>query len=376
MPESQLPHVAHLTLGLPLGGTERLVERMARKPPKGFRASVVCLDQVGALGEGLLRDGIELKHVPRRPGFDHTLPWRLAAHAARRRIDVLHCHQYTPWFYGVLARLFRPRLKILFTEHGRFYPDVPSGKRRIFNRILSPWTQGITAVSPAVKDALVRVEAFPAGKIRIVFNGIEAPVAGDRVALRRRLSLHPDWVYFILCARFDPIKWIPGLVAAFARVAHGRSDCGLILVGDGPEAEAVRRAVRSFGLEDRVVLPGFQDQVADWLGAADIFVLSSLSEGTSVSLIESMALGLPSVATAVGGNVFVVEDRVTGLLAPSENAEALAAAMAELADHPALRHAMGDAARRHFESDFRLDRMIETYRAIYLELLGKKKAAA
>jgi glycosyltransferase involved in cell wall biosynthesis len=371
------PHVGHLVLGLPLGGTERLVERMLRTPPPSSATSCLCLDLVGRLGEDLIADGIPVSLMRRKPGFDWGLPLRIARHASRNGIDILHCHQYTPWFYGVLARLFRPSLRILFTEHGRFYPDVPSRKRRAANRLLAPLTQCISAVSPSVKDALVDVEAFPPDRIRVVFNGIEPPPVAetDRAGLRARLGLKPDRIYCILCARFDPIKWIPGLLEAMKRVVDAVPDSGLILVGEGPEDAIIRAKIRELGLEDHVALPGFQKNVAEWLKASDIFVLSSLSEGTSVSLLESMAMGMPAVATRVGGNPAVIEEGRTGLLVPSQDAAALGDALARLARDPAARKAMGRAAAQRFQERFRLSNMIQAYHRIYADLMDGKVPA-
>ncbi|MDB5103931.1 MAG: glycosyl transferase group 1 [Fibrobacteres bacterium] len=371
------PHVTHLVLGLPLGGTERLVERMLRTPPPSFRASCVCLDLIGRLGDSLQADGVSVTLIDRKPGFDWSLPFRIARYASKNGVDILHCHQYTPWFYGALARLFRPSLRILFTEHGRFYPDIPSRKRRFVNRILVRLTDRVSAVSPSVKDALVEVEAFPPGKIQVVFNGIEPPAAGnaDRGSLRARFSLKADWTYFILCARFDPIKWIPGLLEALRIVVDASPASGLILVGEGPEAEAIREKIRGLGLADHVVLPGFQENVVEWLRAADVFVLSSLSEGTSVSLLESMAVGMPSVATRVGGNPAVIEDGRTGLLVPTRDAVALGAAMLRLARDPGARDALGREAAVRFNGMFRFSRMMETYNAIYMELKDGKATA-
>jgi glycosyltransferase involved in cell wall biosynthesis len=364
-------HVAHLVLGLPLGGTERLVERMVRTPPAPFAVSCICLDKTGRLGDDLLRDGFRVELMGRKPGIDWSLPRRIAAYAKRSRIGILHCHQYTPWFYGVLARLFRPSLKIIFTEHGRFYPDIPSPKRRVFNRLLAPLTHVITAVSPAVKDALMKVEAFPEKAIRVVYNGIESPrPQGGRAALRKKLGLREDGLYFVLPARFDPIKWIPGLLEAFAEVSAKLPQAGLLLIGDGPEDVSVRARISELGIADRVTLPGYQENVAEWLAAADVFVLSSHSEGTSVSLIESMALGLPAVATAVGGNPYVIEDGKTGKLVPASDAKALAAAMASLAADPAARASMGEAAKSRFAALFTLKDMFANYLALYRSLSG------
>src|SRR5690606_26161455 len=153
-------HLAHVVLGLPFGGTEILVERMLRNPPAGFTASCICLDHIGEVGERLRADGFRVDLAGRKPGFDPGLPIRIARLASLAGAGLLHCHQYTPFFYGVLSRLRRPGLKVIFTEHGRFHPDIPSPKRRIFNAVMQDRASRVTAVSPAVKTALIEVEGF------------------------------------------------------------------------------------------------------------------------------------------------------------------------------------------------------------------------
>jgi L-malate glycosyltransferase len=366
-----IPHLAHVVLGLPFGGTEILVERMLRTPPKGFAVSCLCLDHVGEVGERLRKDGIKVELLGRKPGFDFGLPARIARQAAKDGIDILHCHQYTPFFYGAMARLFRPGLRILFTEHGRFHPDTPSPKRRLFNKFMHGRADYITAVSPAVKDALIHVEGIPAGRIQVVFNGISFPPATEaRPALRARLGLDPEAFHFILCSRFDTIKWIPGLLEAFRKVLDAHPASRLVLVGDGPEKETILAKRAALGLESTVVMAGFQRNVSEWLRACDAFVLCSLNEGTSVSLIESMAAGLPSVATRVGGNPYVVQEGVTGLLVPSQDADGLAQAMLVLAREPERGRAMGAAATRSYQDRFLPSEMDRTYDGMYRRALG------
>src|SRR5262249_47716054 len=159
------------------------------------------------------------------------------------------------------------------------------------------------------------------------FNGVDPTkfqLPESKAELRRKLNLKPDYHYFILVSRFDPVKWIGGLLEAFKIVVDKNPKTGLLLIGDGEQKESICTRVKQLGLQDQVVMPGYQSNVAEWLKAADVFVLSSLSEGTSVSLIESMAMGLPSVVTRVGGNEYVMEDQKTGLLVPPQEVSSLA----------------------------------------------------
>jgi glycosyltransferase involved in cell wall biosynthesis len=361
--------IAHVALSLPVGGTERLVEHMIRNPAPGTEVECICLDQEGAIGQGLRQAGYSIRALNRRPGLDLTLAFRLAQISRARHYDILHCHQYTPWFYGMLARLFRPSLKILLTEHGRFHPDLPSPKRRFFNKLAAPRSHGLIAVSPATREALIRVEDFPPAQVSVVFNGVVPQNPGfDRAEARRRLNLDPDGIYFILCARFDPIKWIHGLVEAFALMAPRHAKARLLLVGDGPERASIEAAVARLGLTDKVVFPGFRNDVATWLRAADAFVLCSHSEGTSVSLIEAMSMGLPALVTKVGGNPFVVAKDETALVVPPADVPSLSQAMERLAGDEELRNKLGSAGSMRYEQLFRLEKMLAGYADIYTRI--------
>jgi glycosyltransferase involved in cell wall biosynthesis len=355
-----------------MGGTESLVYQMLRNHPPGFRNSAICLDTLGDLGHKAQSEGCEIALIQRQPGIDFTLPQRIASHAREHGIDILHCHQYTPWFYGVLARFYRFGLKVIFTEHGRNYPDLPSIRRKLFNKAMTPLTHCITAVSPATAKAIHEIEGFPAERIRLVFNGVDPKkfqVPESKAELRSKLNLKPDFHYFILVSRFDPVKWIGGLLDAFKIVVGKNPKSGLLLIGDGEQKESICSQVAQLGLQDHVIMPGYQNNVAEWLKAADVFVLSSLSEGTSVSLIESMAIGLPSVVTKVGGNEYVMEDRKTGLLVPPREVESLAQGMLTLISKPDMLTLFGNNARRRFEQEFQLPAMFQGYENIYRSLL-------
>ncbi|HYG62325.1 MAG TPA: glycosyltransferase [Thermoanaerobaculia bacterium] len=371
-----LPRVVHVVLGLSVGGVQRLVEQMLRTPPAGFAASCLCLDEAGSLGEALRREGADVHCLGRVPGVDLRLPRRIAAFARSRGCALLHCHQYTSWFYGVPARLFQPRLRVILTEHGRAFPDRSSRARQLFTACMAPLTHRVTAVSHATAEALARVEGFPRERIEVILNGVRGatpPPPGGRAEARAALGLPADAVCFVLACRFDPVKGLDGLVRAMRHVAGELPRARLLLLGDGEMRAGLEALIRELGLGRHVLLPGFRSDIGRWLAAADAFVLSSLDEGTSVSLLEAMAAGLPCVATRVGGNPFVVQEGETGLLVPPRDEAALAAGMLRLARDPRLRESMGRKARRRYEALFTWDGMLDVYGRMYRDLLAARR---
>ena len=355
-----------------MGGTEGLVDKMLRTPPPGFRSSVVCLDELGVLGESALKDGFEVTTISRGRGFNLKTARRIAQYSRKHKVDIIQCHHYTPWCYGAAARLWRPGMRVVFTEHGRLYPDNPSWKKRFFNQGILLLTNAITAVSPFVAQALKTIEWIPLNRIQVVYNGVDdsrfnnLPLKTD---LRRKLNLEDDFIYYILCSRLDPIKWIEGLLTAYRRVLDAFPKSGLILVGDGEARGSIELDIERLNLKDHVRLVGYQRNIPEWLAAADIFVLSSHSEGTSVSLIESMAVGLPSVVTDAGGNPYVVQDESTGKVVPVRDDKALADAMLCLAQDSELRDRYSVNAQKRFKEEFRLAHMLDSYNRLYRSLL-------
>jgi glycosyltransferase involved in cell wall biosynthesis len=169
-------------------------------------------------------------------------------------------------------------------------------------------------------------------------------------------------------ARLHPVKDQETLIRGFAAVARSRDDVDLLLVGDGPLRGDLEQMVEGLRLSGRVQFLGIRPDVPEILRCAEAFVLTSLSEAASLSLLEAMASGLPSVVTDVGGNSEMVRDRLEGFLVPRGDHASIASAILRLLDHPAEAAVMGDAARSRVEEQYQLDRTIDTYMDLYRDL--------
>ena len=145
----------------------------------------------------------------------------------------------------------------------------------------------------------------------------------------------------------------------------------LLLVGDGPEREKLEKLVRDLGLDEVVAMPGMQKDVRPWLDCMDVFCLTSITEGTSITLLEAGACGIPAVVTDVGGNREVVEDGETGIVVPSGDEEGIAAAIAKLEGDEALRCRMGEAAGERVAERYSVEQMVEQYAALYEQILSR-----
>lgn len=355
-----------------VAGAEVLVAETIRRLREQIEPTVFCLDAVGTIGERLRGEGVEVVCLHRKPGRDWRVGWRLAKEIRKRNIEVLHAHQYTPFFYAALARVLAGgRTRVILTEHGRHYPDVVSPKRRAINRlVLDRLADAVNACCGFSADSLSRVDGFAAGRIEVIENGIDLNrygPAADRAALRRRLGLAPERRYVANVARFHPVKDQAMLLRAFACVAAVRGDVDLLLVGDGPLRSELEVLTRQLNLVERVLFLGVRSDVPDILRAVDVFALTSVSEAASLTLLEAMASSLPVVVTAVGGNPEIVRHEKEGLLVPRGDSSATAAALLRLLEDPAAVN-MGTAGRMRIEERYQLGRTIEHYLRLYRRL--------
>jgi glycosyltransferase involved in cell wall biosynthesis len=361
-----------------VAGAEMLVAEIVRRMRGVLEPTILCLDGIGPLGEQLRGEGVDVINLERRPGQDYRVAWRMSRLVQTRGIELVHAHQYTPFFYAALAKLRSPgRFRLILTEHGRHFPDIVSPKRRLVNRwLLGPMADAITGVCQFSADSLALNDGFCREKISVIDNGIALdrykPV-NDRRAIRARLGLDPAKRYIGNVARFHPVKDQAMLLNAFAQVATAREDVDLLLVGDGPLRETLTDLTRSLAIEGRVRFLGIRADVPDILRALDVFALTSVSEAASLTLLEAMASRVPVVVTAVGGNPELVRHGVDGLHVPRGDDGATAAAILQILGDPDSASRMGRAGRQRVAERFQLDAAVAAYIQLYRNLCTSPK---
>lgn len=367
--------VLQVVLSLNPGGTERLVLELAARLHAEIPMHVVCLDDAGKWAGEIQDRGITVDALGRRPGFRPELGRAIARLAREHRATLIHAHQYSPFVYSCLSRLSGLGVPLVFTEHGRQSAAPPSSKRRAANLLLRRFAARVFAVSEELKRHMA-AEGFSARSIEVIYNGIDVgprPHEHGRAGIRAELGVSDTEFVIGTIGRLDPVKGFDTLMRAVARLPPAL-DPTLLIIGDGPEREALGRLADGELSGCRVRLIGHRDNARRYLPAFDVFVNSSESEGISLTILEAMAAALPVLVTRVGGTPEVI-DESCGWLTPAGDPATMAAALVSIASQEELRKAMGSRARERVETRFTLDRMVGDYREVYLSATGRSEPA-
>ncbi len=356
-------HIQHVVLSLQPGGLENgVVNVVNRLNPERFRSSVCCLKQAGEFAARLESDVI-VHQMGWPGGNDLGLVWRLAQLFRQTRTDVVHTRNAEAFFYGFLGAKIAAVPAVIHSEHGRNFNDRPL--RLWVQRMFSKRTDAIFSVSEALKQELVARLGIPAGRLEMIHNGVDAShfVPGNRTRDRATWGVAPGDVVVGSVGRLVTVKNFPLLLRAVSSLSTDR--IVVVLIGDGPERPALEAIARELGIAARVRFLGHREDVAELLPAMDIFVLPSVSEGISNTLLEAMAAGVAVVASNVGGNPEVVRDRVDGLLFESGDEAGLRDKLQKMFADAVLRASLGRAARERMLSEFSMEAMIARYEQLY-----------
>ena len=378
-PACRPPLVVHLVYRLDIGGLETLlVDTINRMPPERYRHAVVCLTDYTDFARRITRPGVELFALHKPPGAaprTHLDLWRLLR---RLRPAILHTYNLGCYEYGATALAAGVPVRI-HAEHGRDAGD-PQGlnrKHNLLRRLVAPCIDRIVPVSRDLHDWLRDTVGIGQAKLALIDNGVDTE--RFRPALPTDTAAEPwqdDPEAFVIgtVGRLQDVKDQATLVAAFAllRTMLPQARLRLVLVGDGPLRAALEAQVAAAGLQDCVWLAGPRADVAPPMRTFSLFALSSIAEGTPVTLLEAMASGLPVAASAVGGIPDLVQDGAMGALVPARDPERLADALAAYVRDPALARAHGAAGRAHVERRYSMRAMLDSYIALYDGLCGAK----
>lgn len=362
--------------GLGPGGAEHLLAAAARAHDHE-RLHIECafvLPWKDHLVEQLEQAGVRTVCLSNRRS-DHLWPFRLARLVRSGEWDVVHVHSPLPGSVARLAARSMPnasRPHLVSTEHNRWATHrLPT---RLLNRLTSRWDDDAIAVTDEVRGSMRGPVSRRAVTVR---HGIDvaatAAALADRSAVRAELGISEDEFIVGTVANFRPQKDYPNLLGAAKVLADRGRSVRFVAVGQGPEEKEVHALRHELGLDDRVILTGFRKDAVRVMGGCDVFTLASQWEGLPVALMEALALGLPIVATNVGGVAEELRDGIDALLVPARDAVALADAIDRLVAEPDLGARLGAASRERANA-FDVGRTTASMEAIYQSKVAPQEA--
>ncbi len=356
--------ICHVSMTLETGGLERLLVEIARHcDSRAFDLHFVALDGIGQPAKDIALLGWPVTSLNGTGKLTKRERLKTLANLLRREeFDVVHSHNTLAHFYATAAAKWAGVPVVINTQHGRGCGN--SWKARMQFRLANLRTDRVIGVSHDATELCRRDDPLSKRRMQVIWNGID---------LKRFAFSGPSTKpVAISVARLSPEKDFSTLLRATQIVIRSFPDFRLRIVGDGRERRLLESLRCELGLEHCVEFLGERHDVPQLLAQAGFFVSSSKSEGISLTLLEAMAIGLPIVATSVGGNPEIVLDGQTGRLVASEAPEQLAAAMCEMLADPGLWNSYGTLARKRVEEQFNITQMVAQYEQLYRELIAEK----
>lgn len=355
-------------------GMEMVVATLMRAlARRGHDVGVTCTQEIGAIGEQLQSEGFSVALVPAPGVITNVWPRALTRWFATRRPDIVHVHSGV-WLKAARAARMAGKIPVVHTVHGLL--DVEPWHEGPIKRAAAHQSAAIVTVSEALRADLVTRVGIDTPAPEVILNGIDthrfAPGAHS-MALRRAMQVDTSTPVIGHVGRLAPVKNHRLLLEAFARVGARHGTARLALIGDGELRGELESLATSLGIRDRVHFAGEQRAVAPLVADLDIFVLCSISEGTSISLLEALASGIPCVATAVGGNLAVLDQGNAGVLVPSDDVAALAQALDDLLASPEARRDLANRGRAHALAAYSEEAMTRAYEAVYERALAARR---
>lgn len=368
--------IMHVVDSLGRGGLENgLVNLINRLDPDCFEHIVLTMRHLGPNVDRLPSDRVRVACLGKKdPGSRFQVP-ALARAIGEFRPDIVHSRNWAA-VEAVIAGRWHRHCALVHSEHGIVSsPNAKEPRRRSwFRRLAFELADRVLSVSYQLRDLHSARTGFPAERITVIHNGVDGrrffPNPAARARIRQELRIG-DQEFCIGCVgNLLPVKDHMTLLKALGEMTDAAGDWRLLLVGEGPERSKLEAFVDAHpGWKARVSLLGSSNRVPELLHAMDVYVLSSISEGISNSLLEAMSSGIPVVVTDTGGNPEVVADRESGLLFPVGDVHALTEHLLLLRGRNDLRQQLAERASRGVREAFSLDSMVEKYAELYTSLV-------
>lgn len=370
-------HIVHIVHRFDTGGMENgMVNLFNTLPPDRYRHTVVALTDYGDFRQRITAQPVEFHALRRAPGLGIGWTLRLWKLLRSLKPDLVHTRNLAALEAQFIAAAAGIRATV-HGEHGRDVFDLygQNWKYNLLRRAAKPFVSNYIAVSQDLETWLRLAIRVPPRKLHHIYNGVDSEKFHPREGARPAFA-HPDSIVFGSVGRMVAVKDYPTLTRAFIQLVRQQPERAarvrLVIVGEGPARKTCLDLLQAAGLAHLAWLPGARDDIADIMQVLDVFVLPSKNEGISNTILEALASGLPVIATAVGGNLELVEEGVNGMLVQPGDVGGMAQALLAYLDTPARIAEHGTHARQHAVQRFSIPVMAEAYSLVYELTLGRK----
>jgi glycosyltransferase involved in cell wall biosynthesis len=360
--------IVHVVDSMEVGGAETLVAQMCRlQREQGHDPQVYAIARLGALGERMQAEGFRVHAEVGRKLIDSTVGFLRLFKGFRP--DVVHLHNPTPTIYAAPAARLAGAASVISTRHSLVAPP----RNRILERkyaFAARFCDWIVGICDATVNNVKEAGSAPADKIVRIYNGT-LPVQSqpeDRWPVKRGFTL-------LFVGRLEQVKNLPFLLEAVRNAVHQNAGVQLWVVGDGTQRASLEQLSQELGLQSNVTFWGQQLEVARFFSAADAFVMSSVSEGLPMSLLQAFSIGLPAIVTDVGGMAEVVRLADGGVVVPVTDGKAMTAAILDFAANQERCKELSENAAAAYESHFTLNAMVDAYIGLYRNTRGARRRA-
>ena len=361
---------------LNIGGTEtQAVELAQRIPSCGYQVTLGCLRAQGPLSKRLQGTAVVVREFYPAGGVDTPRGiyqlLRLSWFLRRQKFDIVHTHDLWSNLLGVPAAWLAGVPAIISSRRDLAHSDWYQGKRRVWLRRIQNLSGAVLANATPIRDALIAEDGFAAEKLRVIHNGVDIEKFHRGQGNRENLfpKVGSGKLIVLVGNMHTNVKGHPWLIASAPVVVREFPSTRFALVGEGEQRAHFEQQVEDLGLRDNFLFLGRRADIPEILACCDIAVLPSRAEGLPNAVLEYMAAELPTVVTRVGGNVELVEDGVTGLLVPPEDAAALSDALLKLLRDPVLARQIAHNGREFTMKNFSFERLVREVDELYTELL-------
>ena len=380
------PLVVHIVRRLAVGGMENgLVNLINHMPGNRYRHAIVCLTEATDFKDRIDNKAIPVIELKQTNGHDPRIHLRVWRTLRALGADIVHTRNLPTIEFQLAAALAGVRARI-HGEHGRDMYDLDgkSFKYNLLRKTLRPFVGRYIAVSRDLEQWLLATVGVKRERLMQIYNGVDTEKFKPRGS-RREFPGPEGWLKansFLVgtAGRVAAVKDQITLVRAFIHLVQSSSiaqeRARLIIVGDGPLRQPVLELLRNARLQGAAWLPGERTDVAVLMRAMDLFVLPSLREGISNTILEAMATGLPIVATNVGGNPELVDPNLTGYLVPHSDPIQMANAMRRYIEDPSIAVRHGTSGLEKAKTRFSMEAMVNGYLGVYDSVLRTKESAA